>query len=49
MTPNGPNQLWVADITFVAILTGFVYVAVSLDAGRARLSATPSAARSTSG
>lgn len=32
MTPNGPNQLWVADITYVAILTGFVYVAVILDA-----------------
>lgn len=27
ITPNGPNQLWVADITYVAILTGFVYVA----------------------
>lgn len=22
--PNGPNQLWVADITFIAIVTGFV-------------------------
>lgn len=32
MVPNGPNQLWVADITYVAILTGFVYVAVILDA-----------------
>jgi putative transposase len=29
---SGPNQLWVADITYVAILTGFVYVAVILDA-----------------
>jgi len=28
----GPNQLWVADITYVAILVGFVYVAVILDA-----------------
>ena len=27
LTPDGPNQLWVADITYVAILTGFVYVA----------------------
>lgn len=32
MTPEGPNQLWVADITYVAITTGFVYVAVILDA-----------------
>jgi len=30
MTPNGPNQLWVADITYVAIIAGFVYVAVIL-------------------
>jgi putative transposase len=29
---DGPNQLWVADITYVAILAGFVYVAVILDA-----------------
>jgi putative transposase len=27
-----PNQLWVADITYVAIARGFVYVAVILDA-----------------
>lgn len=32
MTPDGPNQLWIADITYVAIMTGFVYVAVILDA-----------------
>jgi len=32
MVLTGPNQLWVADITYVAILTGFVYVAVILDA-----------------
>lgn len=32
MTPNGPNQLWVADITYVAIAVSFVYVAVILDA-----------------
>lgn len=29
---HGPNQLWVADITFLAISTGFVYLAVVLDA-----------------
>jgi putative transposase len=28
---DGPNQLWVADITYVTILAGFVYVAVILD------------------
>ena len=32
LTPNGPNQIWVADITYVAITTSFVYVAVILDA-----------------
>jgi putative transposase len=29
---DGPNQLWVGDITYVAIKAGFVYVAVLLDA-----------------
>ena len=29
---DGPNQLWVADITYVAIAIGFVYVAIVLDA-----------------
>ncbi len=29
---NGPNQLWVADITYIAIAVGFVYLAVILDA-----------------
>jgi putative transposase len=32
MTINGPNQLGVADITYVAIVDGFAYVAVILDA-----------------
>lgn len=32
IVPDGPDQLWVADITYVAIPTGFVYVAVILDA-----------------
>jgi putative transposase len=32
MTVDGPNQLWVADITYVAIMVGFVYLAVILDA-----------------
>ena len=30
-TANRPNQLWVADITFVATWTGFVYVAFIID------------------
>jgi putative transposase len=29
---DGPDQLWVADITYVAIRAGFAYVAVILDA-----------------
>ena len=29
---EGPNQLWVADITYIAIATGFVYLAAILDA-----------------
>lgn len=28
---NGPNQLWVADITYVPTLSGFLYLAVVLD------------------
>jgi putative transposase len=32
MTLTGPDQLWVADITYVAITDRFVYVAVILDA-----------------
>lgn len=32
IVPDGPDQLWVADITYVAIPTGFAYVAVILDA-----------------
>jgi putative transposase len=29
---EGPNQLWVADITYIAIATSFVYMAAILDA-----------------
>jgi helix-turn-helix protein len=28
---NGPNQLWVADITYIAIAAGFVYLAAILE------------------
>jgi putative transposase len=31
MTVTGINQLWVADITYIRIATGFVYLAVILD------------------
>jgi putative transposase len=31
-TANGPNQLWVADITFVPTSAGFLFLAVVLDA-----------------
>lgn len=34
---HGPDQLWVADLTYVAIAAGFVYVAVVLDAWSRRI------------
>ena len=37
MIVNGANQLWVADITYVAVAVGFVYVAVILDAWSRRV------------
>ena len=37
ITPTGTDQLWVADITYVAIAGGFVYVAVILDAWSRRV------------
>lgn len=37
LTVDGPNQLWVADLTYVAITIGFVYVAVILDAWSRRV------------
>ena len=42
--PAGPNQLWVADITYIAIAVGFVYLAAILDtwlASRGRLRHQP--------
>ena len=32
VVPDRPNQLWVADLTYVAIPGGFVYLAAMLDA-----------------
>jgi putative transposase len=37
MTPDGPNQLWVADLTYIAIAAGFVYLAAILDAWSRRV------------
>jgi len=37
MKLDGPNQLWVADITYIAIATGFVYLAAILDAWSRRV------------
>ena len=34
---DGPNQLWVADITYIAIAMGFVYLAAILDAWSRRV------------
>jgi putative transposase len=34
---TGPDQLWVADLTYVAITSGFVYLAVILDAWSRRV------------
>jgi putative transposase len=34
---TGPNQLWVADITFVPTMAGFLYLAVVLDAWSRRV------------
>jgi putative transposase len=34
---DGPNQLWVADITYIAIATAFVYLAAILDAWSRRV------------
>ena len=37
VVPTGPDQLWVADITYVAVTSGFVYVAIVLDAWSRRV------------
>ncbi len=31
LTVDGPNRVWVSDITYIRILTGFVYLAAILD------------------
>lgn len=37
VSTTGPNQLWVADITYIAITSGFVYLAAILDAWSRRV------------
>src|SRR5215510_14600826 len=37
VVPTDLNQLWVADITYIAIATGFVYLAAILDAWSRRV------------
>lgn len=37
IVPDRPNQLWVADLTYVAVMGGFVYVAIILDAWSRRV------------
>lgn len=32
MIVDGPDQLWVADLTYLTVAVGFVYVAVIMDA-----------------
>jgi putative transposase len=36
-TLDGPNQVWVADITYIGIVAGFVYLAAILDAWSRRV------------
>ena len=42
IVPDSPNQLWNGDITYVAVASGFVYVALILDAWSATPSLVPS-------
>ena len=37
VVPDGPNQLWVGDLTYVAVAAGFVYAALILDAWSRRV------------
>ena len=41
MTLDGPNQPSVADLTYIAIATGFVYLAAILDAWSRRVVGQP--------
>ena len=35
--PDGPDQLWVTDITYIPVIGGFVYVAIILHAWSRRV------------
>lgn len=37
MTPSGPDQLWVGDVTYIRLARGFAYLAVILDAWSRRV------------
>jgi putative transposase len=37
LAPTDPDHLWVADITYVPMQPGFIYVAVVLDASSRRM------------
>ncbi len=37
LVPDGPNQLWVADITYIAVTDRFVYASVVVDAWSRRI------------
>ncbi len=37
MIVDGPDQLWVADLTYIAVAVGFVYLAVIMDAWSRRI------------
>ena len=37
LTVNGPNQLWVADLTYITAAVGFVYLALIMDAWSRRI------------
>ena len=37
MVVDGPNQLWVGDLTYIAVASGFVYLAALLDAWSRRV------------
>jgi putative transposase len=40
-TADGPNQLWVADITFIPTASGFLYLAVVLDVWSRKVVGSP--------
>ena len=37
ITPEGPDELWVADLTYIRLTTGFVFLAVVLDVWSRRI------------